>query len=186
MARNDFRGVSAAIACIRNAAVSVVRVLFRSLFLVRGDSMCPMLRDGDLVCVRPASAEGRSYRRGSVVVAEISLLEGESALATSIKRVIGLPGELVRVSGDGAVWIEGATLAEPYLAPAARAAPGPDLSWLCDDDEYFLLGDNRADSMDSRRFGPVPASAVIGGMWFRLPTHGLFGRRPSNRADLAG
>ena len=75
-------------------------------------------------------------------------------------------------------------LAEPYLAPAARAARGPDLSWLCDDDEYFLLGDNRTDSMDSRRFGPVPASSITGAMWFRLPTHGLFGRRSANRADL--
>lgn len=186
MARNNFRSAGAAFTCIRGAGINILRALLRSLFLVRGDSMRPALRDGDLICVWPVSAGGRSYRRGSVVVVEISLSEGENDLSTSVKRVIGLPGELVRVGGGGAVWIEGAMLAEPYLAPAARAAPGPDLSWLCDDDEYFLLGDNRTDSMDSRRFGPVPATSVIGGMWFRLPTHALFGRSSSNRADLTG
>ena len=81
------------------------------------------------------------------------------------------------------VSIEGTCLAEPYLPAHAQRAPGTGLSWLCDDDEYFLMGDNRADSGDSRRFGPVPASSIVGSMWLRLPTRGLLGQRSAHRGD---
>ena len=138
--------------------------------------MMPTLRDGDLIYVRRASSQGASYRRGSIVVAETPSPSGDNSLLTSVKRIVGLPGELVRVGRDGAVSIEGTPLAEPYLTAGARAAPGPGLSWLCDDDEYFLMGDNRADSGDSRRFGPVPAASIVGRMRLRLPTHRLLGR----------
>ena len=180
MTRNNFRRIGGALTGIRNAGIGVFRAPFRSLYLVRGDSMMPTLRDGDLIHVRRASSKGASYRRGSIVVAEMPSPSGDNSLLTNVKRVVGLPGELVRVGRDGAVSIEGTTLAEPYLADGARAAPGPGLSWLCDDDEYFLMGDNRADSGDSRRFGPVPAANVVGRMRLRLPTHRLLGRSRSS------
>lgn len=181
MARNNFRGVGAAITAIRNAGTNVLRVLSGSLFLVRGGSMRPTLRDGDLILVRRVSGKGASYQRGSIVVAEMPSLSGDDSLLTNVKRVVGLPGELVRVGNDGAVSIEGTSLAEPYLAVGAPATPGPGLSWLCDDDAYFLMGDNRADSGDSRLFGPVPASNIVGRMWLRLPTHRLLGRGSPSR-----
>ena len=182
MARNNFRRVGAALAGIRSTGSSVFKAPFRSLFLVRGDSMSPTLRDGDLIHVCRVSGKGASYRRGSIVVAETpSPLRGNSLL-TNVKRVVGLPGELVRVGNDGAVSIEGISLSEPYLV-GAGAAPGPGLSWLCDDDAYFLMGDNRADSGDSRRFGPIPASNIIGKMWLRLPTHRLLRRSSPDRID---
>ena len=176
MARNKRGRVGAAITAIRNAGINVHRVLFGSLYLVRGDSMSPTLRDGDLIRVRRVSEESASYRRGSIVVVEIPPPSGDKRLLTNVKRVVGLPGELVRVGSDGVVSIEGTSLAEPYLPVGTRAAPGPGLLWLCDDDAYFLMGDNRADSWDSRRFGPVPAANIIGRMWLRLPTHRLLGR----------
>ena len=151
-----------------------------SLFLVRGDSMTPTLRSGDLIHVRPTSAMRSNLERGSVVVAEMRAPEVENRLVASVKRVVGLPGELVRIQDDGAVRIDDETLEEPYLAPEARMLAGPGLTWLCDDDEYFLIGDNRADSADSRRYGPVPVSSIVGAMWLRLPTHRLLGRtRPA-------
>lgn len=151
-----------------------------SLFLVRGDSMTPTLRSGDLIHVRRTSRKGSSLERGSVVVAAMRAPRVEDCPAASVKRVVGLPGELVRVHEDGVVRIEDATLEEPYLTPEARAAPGPGLTWLCDDDEYFLMGDNRTDSGDSRRYGPVPASSIVGTMRLRLPTHRLLGgKRPA-------
>ena len=167
---------------IRSASVGVLRLVSGSLFLVRGDSMSPALRDGDLIHVRPKPGKGASYERGSVVVAETYSPQGESGLATNVKRVVGLPGELVRVGGDGAVWIEEEPLAESYLPPEAPAASGPDLSWLCDDDEYFLMGDNREDSWDSRRIGPVPAGQIMGEVWFKAPTHHLLGRKTRGRS----
>ena len=149
--------------------------------------MSPTLRDGDLIYVRRLSGKGASYRRGSIVVAETPSPSRGNSLLTNVKRVVGLPGELVRVGNDGAVSIEGTSegtsLAEPYLAAGAQTAPGPGLLWLCDDDAYFLMGDNRVDSWDSRRFGPVPASNIVGSMWLRLPTHRLLGRGSSSRND---
>ena len=183
MARNNFRSVGGALAAIRNASIGVLRALFRSLYLVRGDSMSPTLRDGDLIHVRRVSAERASYRRGSIVVAETPSLSRGDSLLTNVKRVVGLPGELVRVGKDGAVSVEGISLAEPYLAVGPQAASGPGLLWLCDDDAYFLMGDNRADSWDSRRFGPVPSANIVGAMWLRLPTHRLLGGGSTSRGD---
>ena len=179
MTRNSL-GVIAAF--IRNAG-GVLRVVSRSLYLVRGKSMSPTLRDGDLILVRRASGKSRGYVRGSVVVAETCTWMGQSDLVTSVKRVVGLPGELIHVEGNGTVWVENARLSEPYLPPQAQSAPGPGLTWLCEDDEYFLMGDNRADSGDSRRFGPVPASRVVGRMRLRLPTHRLLSRSSPVRID---
>lgn len=181
MTQSNFRRVGAALSGIRNAGINVLKVQFRSLFLVRGNSMSPALRDGDLIHVRRVPSKGASYRRGSIVVAAMPSPSGEDSLLTNVKRVVGLPGELVRVGSDGAVSVEGMSLSEPYLAVGARAAPGPGLLWLCEDDAYFLLGDNRADSWDSRRFGPIPASNIIGRMWLRLPTHRLLGQDSSER-----
>jgi len=187
VARNSFRRLGPALIVIRNAGISVLRVPFRSLFLVRGDSMRPTLRDGDLILVRRGLEKGAHYGRGSIVVAsivaaEMPSLSGDNSPVTNVKRIVGLPGELVRVSSDGVVRIEEEPLGEPYLDPEARAAPGPGLSWLCDGNEYFLMGDHRADSGDSRRFGPVPAANIVGKLWIRLPTHRLLSRRSSHRA----
>ena len=155
----------------------------RALFLVRGDSMSPALRDGDLILVAPTWPRGDNYNRGAVVVASIPASSAPGADdAISVKRVVGLPGEYVRAGKDGSVWIEDELLHEPYLAPAARAAPGPDLSWPCAEDEYILMGDNRADSWDGRHIGPSPASKIIGKVWLRLPTRWLPGRSKRSRS----
>ena len=152
----------------------------RALFLVRGDSMSPVLRDGDLILVAPRWRRRHDYNRGAIVVASIPTSSAPGADdSISVKRVVGLPGEYVCAGKDGSVWIEDELLPEPYLTPAARAAPGPDLSWLCAQDEYILLGDNRADSWDGRHTGPTPARKIIGRVWLKLPTRWLLGRRMS-------
>ena len=145
--------------------------------------MRPTLRDGDLIHVRRVSSIGASYQRGSIVVAEMPSLSGDNSRLINVKRVVGLPGELVRIDGAGAVLIEAKSLAEPYLAAGTQPAAGPDLSWLCDDNEYFLMADNRVDSADSRRCGPVPDSNIIGRMLLRIPTHRLLGRSSRHRID---
>ena len=163
-------------------------MLHQSLFLVRGDSMSPALRDGDLALLAPGRPFIRDrsrrggYGRGSVVVARMPAWGEAGGVRNSsfrivVKRVVGRPGEYVRVGSDGAVSINDARLREPYLAAGAAAAGGPGLSWLCGDDEYFLMGDNRGDSADGRRFGPTPARDIIGRVWLKLPTHLLAGRR---------
>jgi signal peptidase I len=74
--------------------------------------------------------------------------------------VIGLPGESVTERG-GFIYINGKTLNEPYIA-ADRRDHEPPRAWHVPPDAYFLLGDNRAESCDSRVFGSVPATDIIG------------------------
>ena len=155
---------------------------FRSIFVVRGDSMTPTLRDGDLMLLAPAPGRRGNYDRGAVVAARIPTSSAPGAAdAISVKRVVGLPGEYVRAGKDGSVWVEDELLCEPYLTTAARAAPGPGLSWLCGGDEYILMGDNRTDSWGSGQIGPVPASQIIGKAWLKLPTRRLLGRSTPGR-----
>jgi signal peptidase I len=98
-----------------------------------------------------------ALRRGQVVVFNPLDNQGDPL----IKRVIGLPGETIEIR-DGAVLIDGAALDEPYvngLQTICSAYCGPQ---KLAPDSYFVLGDNRANSLDSRAFGPVPADRFIG------------------------
>jgi signal peptidase I len=78
-----------------------------------------------------------------------------------VKRIIGLPGETVRVDQAGLVFIDGRRLDESgYVEPARRG--GNVGSWRVGQDEFFLLGDNRRASCDSRSWGPLPEESIIG------------------------
>lgn len=135
-------------------------LLFRSHFRVSGNSMLPRLQDGDLLHVIPQALGGAPFSRGTVVVARSSVSDGDFW----VKRVIGLPGEFVAIDNRGNVLVDDVPLCEPYRGDSAPNLSSP-LAWLCDDDEYFLMGDNRADSSDSRSYGPVHRSAIIGRVW---------------------
>ena len=83
-----------------------------------------------------------------------------------MKRVVGLPGEHVRIS-QGVVIINDCPFHEPYLAePAHMDTPSPG-QWLLGSGEYLVLGDFRQDSRDSRSFGPIGASYIVGKAWIR-------------------
>lgn len=81
-----------------------------------------------------------------------------NAGGTFVKRIVGLPGEKVSMR-NGFVLIDGVPLAEPYLAPSYRGHESGE--WLAGEG-YFVLGDNRARSCDSRRWGVVPRDNIIG------------------------
>ena len=131
--------------------------------LVQGDSMLPALPPGAKVAVGPVRDP---VARGAVVVLAHPLRPGLEV----VKRVVGLPGERVRVAG-WRVEVDGQPLAEPWVrAPAgARPAPGPDpfpdegeLDVRLGPGEYLVLGDNRARSSDGRAFGPVSRERLVG------------------------
>ena len=86
-----------------------------------------------------------------------------------VKRVVGLPGERVRIS-DGRVFINGAELPEPYLDGRKRAGSMDCIPKAANcrlgENEYFVMGDNRGSSNDSRDWGPVGLSNVVGKVWF--------------------
>jgi signal peptidase I len=101
-------------------------------------------------------------RRGDIIVFEApaGVAAACDASGTFIKRIVGLPGESVSMD-DGYVSIDGVRLAEPYLRPSFRGRESGD--WArTPKDGYFVLGDNRASSCDSRRWGGVPRKNIIG------------------------
>ena len=162
---------------LANRIAGLPLFLFRSHFVVRGGSMSPALSDGDLVHILPRRWNPRGFPRGALVVVSPPAVP-PAALPSPydphpilVKRVVALPGEYVRVNPEGTVAINDAPLDGPY--PVARAAgagaPSRPAHWLCGADEYFVMGDNRADSGDSRRYGPVPGSSIIGRVWLRWP-----------------
>ena len=83
-----------------------------------------------------------------------------------LKRIVGLAGEEMRFE-DGLLYIDGAVLDEPYLGglPSTLGLEGK--RWKMGPDEYFLMGDNRAHSTDSREYGPVKADMLVGKVWLR-------------------
>ena len=103
----------------------------------------------------------REPRRGDVVVFETPL--GARRLCGAggvfVKRLIGLPGEVVS-ERDGVIFIDGRRLEEPYVLPERRDTESG--GWNVPEDGYFLLGDNRRQSCDSRRWGAVTREALIG------------------------
>lgn len=131
-------------------------------FRVEGESMHPNLRDGQQVLVRKLERKGLALQRGAVV----AVRHPREQRRIFIKRVVGLPGECLNL-GEDAVYVNGNPLAELYLE-AGGCPPGRYArQWLVGEDEIFVLGDNRADSWDSRAFGPVPRNLVIGQVWWR-------------------
>ncbi len=159
--------------------VQVLVDLFTSArFVVDGDSMRPTLASGEQVlAVRPRYGWNQ-LRRGDIVV--LRYPAGNSR--NYIKRIIGLPNEDLRLEG-GLVYLDGVLLEERYIdVPVSRefAATRPDQNreWWTDPGEYFVLGDNRQDSQDSRRFGPVDRKLILGRVWFRCWPPSGWGRVP--------
>jgi signal peptidase I len=92
-----------------------------------------------------------------------------------IKRIVGLPGEHIRMDG-GSVAINGEALLEPYAqGNESVASPFPN-QWVPDKAEYFVLGDQRQDSRDSRTFGPVRRSDIVGKVWVTYWPPGAWGK----------
>ena len=118
---------------------------------VVGRSMEPTLADGQPVWVSGWPLWCRSPRRGEVVVVRVKDSDGRARL--DVKRIVGLPGDEVRWHG-GRVRVNGQALDEPYATISAAARlPAR---------RYFVAGDNRLYSVDSRRYGPVDRSQLVG------------------------
>ena len=135
-------------------------LLFFHLSVVRGNSMLPGIHDGDRILVEPWSYVFDDIERGDVVVIQYPL----DPNVDYIKRVVGLPGDRITL-GHGYVWVNGELLNEPYVADV-------DPSWHPDitveEGHYFVLGDNRPRSSDSREFGLVAKHLVRGRVDVRL------------------
>lgn len=138
-----------------------------SLGIVKEASMSPTLDDGHLVLTRAAK---KPPGRGCIVVAEVPL----PSSGIHVKRVVGLPGERVAFE-DSSLFINDEFYPEAYLGGLPQTVGLERGEWKLGPDEYFLLGDNRSRSVDSRRYGPVKGGAILATVWMRLwPVTGGF------------
>ena len=140
-------------------------------YVVRGGSMAPNVKQGDLVLVDRCVERRRKLRRGAVVVARDPSEPDRDVL----KRVIGLLGEEVALV-DGLLQVDGRSVAEPYLGGLPTALGLGEMRWNIGQDECLLMGDNRVRSTDSRQYGPVKLAMVQGAAWFRCWPPSRFGR----------
>ena len=131
-------------------------------YRVRGDSMAPAYAPGDLLFAARSSLTGRLPSRGDVVV----LLDPRDAGSTLLKRVVAVPCEEVGFV-EGTLFVNGEPLGEPYLHGLPPTLGLGNDSWALENDEFFVLGDNRVRSTDSRDFGPVRANSIVGRVRFR-------------------
>lgn len=134
--------------------------------VVSGSSMETTLSDGDNLIVDKLSYYFKEPERFDIIVFKFQHEEN----TYYIKRIIGLPGETVRIDNDGTIFIDGNELEESYgneviLDPGLAEEP-----IILGEDEYFVLGDNRNGSSDSRdpSVGPVSKDWILGRAWLRI------------------
>ena len=162
----------------RTICIGILAGIFIVVFLVQrddvyGDSMVPTLSSGDIIYAQKISTYFHSYKRGDIVVLDGKDMEGYNHTEYLVKRVVGLPGETIRIV-DGNVYIKSPDssdfylLQENYLPTGLKTSmreeglrKGYDELTLADN-EYYCLGDNRPVSNDSRSLGPFTADRIKG------------------------
>ena len=142
-----------------------IRTFLFQPFFVRGQSMEPNFENGDYLIIDEISYRFRDPQRGEVVVFKYP----GNPSQRYIKRIIGLPGEKVEIK-EGKVMIfnqEGSqVLDESEYLSTDIFTPG-EIKVILSGNEYFVLGDNRYASADSRRWGPLPRENIIGRVFLR-------------------
>lgn len=149
------------------AAVTVlVAVLWLPVLEIYGTSMAPTLNEGDIV----VSVRVKSFERGDVM----GFYYGNKLL---VKRVIGVPGDTVEVLEDGTVLVNDEPVDEPYLQDVAFGDCDIDMPCRVPQEEYFVMGDRRSTSMDSRNsaVGCVTQDQISGKIVFRIWPLSRFG-----------
>lgn len=136
--------------------IILVHKFLVTVFVVDGMSMEPTIHDKEIVVLRRYLGSKDLPKRKDVVAVNYP---GDPDHRRYIKRVIGLPGDNVEVSG-GKVYINGSRLDESYISYGIESEPGG--TWHLSSTEYFLMGDNRPGSNDSRYFGPVEKRFFLG------------------------
>jgi signal peptidase I len=155
----------------RNSTIGVVSSLILLLFVagflfravrgfrpvrVVGGAMEPALSDGDRILIASPTA----LKRGDIILFRYPLDPSKYF----IKRIVGLPNETISIDNTGKLFIDGSLIPEPYLEPQRYRRPFKLAETTIPSDAYFVMGDNRDSSNDSRSYGPVPRRLIFGEM----------------------
>jgi len=204
------RGFGCALEIIETLVLTLVIYLLIHNFVaqpfeVEQDSMMPTVNPGEYVLIDKISPRFSDYQRGDIVVFQPPDGFGQGGVPF-IKRVIGIPGDRVSLE-NGVVFVTASggnpvRLDEPYVIRGADGAVAATLprdpsgtdAWTVPAGSYFVMGDNRTASQDSRFFGPVERDLIVGRAWLRyfpLDRLGVISRPeypglPSQVADEAG
>ena len=152
------RGTVAVLVVVAATAVLISNLLL-PILRIYGSSMTPTLVNGNIV----AAVRNGTYQRGDI----IAFYYNNKIL---VKRVIGMPGEWVDMDANGNVTIDGEPLEEPYLTEKALGECDIELPYQVPEGRYFVMGDHRSVSSDSRssQVGCVSEEQIVGKLLFRL------------------
>jgi signal peptidase I len=151
------------------AIVIPIRVLLFQPFVVSGASMDPNFHDADYLIIDELTYRLREPERQEVIVFKYPLYPSYKY----IKRIIGLPGEKIEIK-EGEIFItkdnETVKIEEPYLSEEVKEEWSNNVNFSVElaADQYFVMGDNRNYSSDSRSWGPVPRKNIVGKVFVKL------------------
>lgn len=131
----------------------LIRLLTQS-YHVNDNSMQPGLTSNSYVLINRQAYLFRPPQRGDVIVFHLPT----NTSVDFLRRIIGLPGDTVQIDGTHVI-VNGVTLNEPYVSMNATPIVN---TWKIPPDQYFVLGDNRPASQDSRYWGPIPKAYIVG------------------------
>jgi signal peptidase I len=164
---------TATVVVVAVAVAVLLRLFVVQTFFIPSGSMEPTLQIGDRIVVSKLSYDLHAVHAGDIVVFSRPPAEncGGPPVPDLVKRVVGLPGQTISLNGHGYVEINGRRLPETWL-PASKQGttyPGPSGTpynlarpYKIPANDYFVMGDNRQDSCDSRFWGPIPKSLIVG------------------------
>lgn len=149
--RRELFGLAGYVAATGAAFWALTRMV-AGLAVVRGESMEPTLRDGDVLML---------WRLGDRAAGKIVLFRNDDG-EELVKRVVALPGQTVEVREGGGVVVDGRLADEPYAHGETLPKTGVRYPLTLGENEYFVLGDHRENSRDSRNYGPIAGSQMEG------------------------
>ena len=166
-----FRGLTRLIyaVIVLIAALFVMSMFWIPVVQVTGSSMNPTVKSGDIVLAKPEA----SYERGDIIAFHFNS-------GMLVKRVIAVGGDVVEISDDGLVTINNQPLEETYISELSLGQSDISYPFIVPEDRYFVMGDNRAVSVDSRSsaLGTIPHEMIGGKVFMRLwPLGGLGGMK---------
>jgi len=143
----------------------IIRVFVIQPYIVEGQSMEQSFHNNDYLITEKISYKIREPKRGEVIIFH----PPDNPSVNYIKRVVGLPNDKIEVRAGG-VYVNDKKIYEPYLTSNEETLNSQknDYVIVLRDDEYFVFGDNRNHSRDSREIGAIPKENVVSRVWFRL------------------